>query len=111
MEFSLDKMHQDKSQRKSGRTVDAIVDAIGKLMVTQNEQVPFIVPYGNRIDYVTFLFRSICVDHFKETPVVKRQGQLEIKGYTSKIIIISESEWRIKGFGYRIDPTFDNTEE
>lgn len=109
MEYSLDQMHKIKGRldRRSGKTTDAVVDAIGKLMVTENETVPLVVAYLRDIWIVRDAFIDLCKNHFKETPILYRKNEFRIEGYSSTIIVFSFDEWERKKDGYNIIPTGD----
>jgi len=91
MAYSLEKMHEPKpyGKRRAGHTVDALVDAIGKIMVLQNERIPFVVKYIDRVRNKLPEFCRLCREHFKETPVSYSQYEYGLKGYTSRIEFIS----------------------
>lgn len=112
MYYSLEKMHEHKSadKRQNGKTVDAVVNAIGKLMVTEDTIIPFIVKWEIRRTHIASVFHSLCRDHFKVKPIM---GRIEfgIEGYSSKIMVMSEDHWN--DYSSRVhskscvDPTYD----
>jgi hypothetical protein len=110
MEYSIDKMHMEKhGLRREGKTVDAVVDIIGKIMVTENETFPFVIKYMNRTNHIRKEFVSLCINHFKVTPIKDTIWTLEIKGYSSRAIFIPIEKWERDYYTYNpnILPTFD----
>jgi len=107
MKVDIEKLHTPKYGRRSGKTVEAICDAIGKIFVTENKVIPFVVREINWMDHIKPMFRDICIDHFNEQPILKDQRTLMIKGYTSKIVFFSFDRWWQDGRGYDIQPTYD----
>ena len=107
--YSLDRMHEPKSlgERRNGKTVDAIVDVIGKLMVTENETIPFVLANFHRADFTMRMFIDICVKHFKLTPIIKDRYNWQIEGYSSRVKIFSETQGYEPLRGYSIEPTLD----
>lgn len=112
MYYSLEKMHEPKpcGERQNGKTVDAVVDAIGKLMVTEDTVIPFVVKWEIRRSHIAQVFRSLCRDHFKVKPIM---GRLEfgIEGYSSRIMVMSEDHWNDYASRLHskscIEPTYD----
>lgn len=50
MQYSIDQMHQPKpaNERRNGKTVDALADVIGKVMVTEDAAIPFVMKFLSR---------------------------------------------------------------
>lgn len=109
MQYSLEKMHEPKAygERQNGKSVDALVEAIGKLMVSDEEIVPFIVRFRDRVNHLRPMFESLCYEHFKEKPLFKSKFEWGIKGYSSIIRFISEEESYHKLRGLHIEPVYD----
>ena len=105
--YDLNKVHQEKAYnaRRVGKTVDAVMEAIGKIMVTENESIAFVITKMSGEDNIIRTFRDVCIEHFKETPVIEKRGELGIKGYTSKIYIITEDAYSKKMLAYRTNMT------
>ena len=105
--YSIERMHQIKgSGRQQGRTVDAVAEAIGKIMVTENEHISFVVAYMNRVSHIKKEFFELCKSHFNETPISYSQFEIGIKGYSSKIVFISNQDKR-RLLGSTIEPVYD----
>jgi hypothetical protein len=102
--YSIDKMHTIKIGRQSGKSVDAVVDAIGKLMVTEYDVIPFIIKRLDRSYNLRKIFIDLCINHFNVKPICK-QLIFGIEGYTSKIKFYSIGSKEV--LGYDIEPTFD----
>ena len=105
MKYSIDKIHQKKNlwERGNGKTVDVLMDAIGMVMVTENKVVPIVVPFLTWVYHYRKEFMDIVINHFNEEPVIKRQEEFLIKGYSSRIRLFSESQWeRWDGRGLNI---------
>ena len=95
MKYSIDKVHERKDpyERRNGKTVDVLMDAIGMVMVTENETVPIIVPRLDWSYHLRKMFIDIVINHFNDEPVIKTQEEFYIKGYSSRIRIFSEYQW------------------
>ena len=104
MKYSVEKMHEVKSGRRSGKSVDAIVDIIGKIFVTENETILLVVRSMDRADHLCNTFRDVCINHFHEYPIIKSKYEWKIKGYSSRIVIKTKDQ-DIRGFN--LDPTYD----
>lgn len=104
MKYSIEKMHEAKSSRRSGKSVDAIVDIIGKIFVTENETILLIVRSMDRADHLSHTFRDVCINHFHEYPIIKSPHEWRIKGYSSKIVIKTKDQ---DTRGYNLEPTYD----
>jgi len=86
--YDLDRLHDETpSGRGAGRTVTAIFDAIGKLMVTENKIIYYLVPEQHWEDHVIREFIKIVTEHFELDHVKFRRSEIGIKGYSSKIVI------------------------
>jgi hypothetical protein len=114
MTLDLDKLHEYKStrDRNNGKSVDAIVDVVGKVMVTQNMVVPFIIEKLDWERHLSPMFYNLVVDHFKEQPIIYgRDTWWGIEGYSTRVKLISDSSdksWRDQVRGYiTTTPTFD----
>lgn len=112
MKLDIDKLHKDylsKSYRRSGKTVDAIVDAIGKILATQYNIVPYFVREIDWDRHVTKTFFEVAKEVFNEEPY--RKGyDLGLLGYSTRIRIVSMkdsiSEDKLRGF-ITTDPIYD----
>lgn len=105
--YDLERMHQIKGGgRQQGRTVDAIAEAIGKIMVTENEHIPFVILYMDRCNHIKKEFFNVCKLHFNETPISHSQFEIGIKGYSSRIVFISSQDKR-RLLGSNIEPVYD----
>lgn len=105
--YDLDKIHQIKGGgRQQGRTVDAVAEAIGKIMVTENEHIPFVISYMDRVNHIKKEFFELCKSHFDETPISYSQFEIGIKGYSSRIVFISSQDKR-RLLGSTIEPVYD----
>lgn len=112
MKYSIDQLHTPKNvyERRNGKSVDAVMDVIGKLMTTHNETIPFVIQRADWIFHLDKLFVDICINHFNVKPIAVRRMKYEwrIDGYSSVIRIFSLSEYennRVRG--YSVIPTFD----
>ena len=109
MKYDIDKLHQPESgERRSGRTTRAIFDAIGKVMVTENETVIFVADRSEDFVFIRPMFCDIVINHFGMEPI-NGKHELGIKGYTSKIRMESSRKFELnqKFYGYDIIPTID----
>ena len=105
--YDLDRMHQIKGGgRQQGKTVDAVAEAVGKIMVTENEYIPFVVSYMDRVSHIKKEFFNLCKSHFDETPVSYSQFEIGIKGYSSRIVFISSQDKK-RLLGSNIDFVYD----
>lgn len=95
MKYSLDQMHEtkDKNKRRNGKTVDAIVAAIGSIMVTEKERIPFVVHSLNDLSYIREEFISLCYNHFDVYPKFDRSKEWGILGYSSTFFFVTLSQW------------------
>jgi hypothetical protein len=111
MSYDLEKMHEIKSrERRSGRTVDALVDVIGKIMVTENEVIPFVVKYMDRVRLKLPEFNRLCREHFGVRSKMLSQFEFGIEGYSSYVRFISVDLWetqKLRRFNPDIEPTYD----
>ena len=113
MTLDLDKLHEYKSgyQRHNGKSIDALVEIIGKVQVTQNMVVPFIIERLEWERHLSPMFHNLVVDHFNEWPIIRDRGMWwGIEGYTTTIKLISSKSgnWIDSVRGYNITtPTFD----
>jgi len=107
MKYSVEKMHEIKYGRRSGKSVDAMADLIGKIMVTENETIVLVVKMMNRADHLLQLFTDLCKNHFDETPIVKNKFEWGIRNYSSRIKVMNMQEWDKMQFWYQTIPTFD----
>jgi hypothetical protein len=108
--YSIDRIHTPKffHERRSGKTVDAIVDIIGKVMVTENARIFLVVSFIDRISYVRKMFNDICIEHFEEEPEFISQNEWGIKNYNSRIMVVSFFQWeKNHRDGMNLQPTFD----
>ena len=82
MKYSIDKIHQKKNlwEMGNGKTVDVLMDAIGMVMVTENQVVPIVVPFLTWAYHYRKEFMDIVINHFNEEPVIKKQDEFCIKG-------------------------------
>lgn len=94
MKYSIDRVHEIKemTQRGNGKTVDILMNAIGMIMVTENEIVPIVVYVMDRAINLKWTFIDIVINHFKEVPVINNYREFGIKGYSSKIRVYSFSQ-------------------
>ena len=105
MKYSIDKVHEEKSsERGNGKSVDLLMDAIGMIMVTENQVVPVIVPNLHWSVHLRKMFIDIAINHFNEEPIISRETEFSIKGYSSKIIVFSIDQWN-KGAGRGLSVT------
>jgi len=105
--YSIDRMHQIKGGgRQQGRTVDAVAQAIGKIMVTENKHIPFVVAYMDRVSHIKKEFFNLCKSHFNEVSISYSQFEIGIEGYTSRIVFISNQDKR-RLLGSTIEPIYD----
>ena len=107
MQLDLERVHNPKYGRRQGATVNALLDAMGKIMVTQNAVIPFVVKYMDRVVHKRKDFIQLCKDHFNEEPVFINNFNWGIKGYSSFIKFISIDMADEKLRGYFIEPTYD----
>jgi len=110
IKYDIDRVHSKKElfSRRSGNTVRAIMDVIGKIMVTDNETVVLVVKLRDRIRVTSDIFKDVCINHFNETPIMKHEDFWSIKGYSSNVKVISWYQFEQGGAdGYSALPTFD----
>ena len=107
MKYNLDILHSVKQGRRSGKTVSAIMDAIGTIMVTENEKIPFIISRMNRVADIKPIFHDICVSHFNEEPIFYDMFTFGIKGYSSTLHFIGLEQSREKLKGFKMIPIDD----
>jgi hypothetical protein len=93
MKYSLDRMHQLKTGRHSGRTVDVLVSGIGMIMVTHNETICLVVPSMSREENLKKEFSLLCKHHFQVVPKTRHAGQFSIYRYSSIIKIVTTEQW------------------
>lgn len=106
-EYDIDRVHQIKGGgRRQGKTVDAVMEAIGKIMVTENQRILFVVLTLDRAQHIIKEFFNVCKFHFNETPILHNQFEVGIKGYSSRIVFIS-SQSKDKLLGFNIEPVYD----
>lgn len=96
--YDVERMHIPKhyGDRRAGRTVDAIADAIGKLMVTDNETIPFVIRWMTRADHIIHEFKKMCREHYNEEPITYERYTIGIKGFSSRITFYSFDLWQDK---------------
>lgn len=110
MKYSLDKIHKQKDfrERGNGKTVDAVMNVIGLIMVTENKQIPFILEKIDWIRHVENFFVDICLNHFNVKPIKHQQLIWRIEGYTSHTRIYSLDDYlKDKVRGNVVAPIFD----
>jgi hypothetical protein len=108
--YSIEKMHEPKGGRRSGKTVDAVADIIGKIMVTENTVFPFVIKWMQRSQHITQTFEDLCRNHFNVKPIRDRRYTLEIEGYSSKAVFHTIEDWEDRAsmmYPPNIFPTFD----
>lgn len=110
MQYSLEQMHQPKpcGERRNGKTVDAIVDIIGKVMVTEHETIYLVLRLKDWERHAAQEFKMICFGYFDVIPNV---GKVEwkIQGYSSRVVTISIDQYDQDPWRYcrSTIPTFD----
>ena len=109
MKYSLDRIQKPGAERRGGYTTSKICSAIGCLMATDNHVVPYVVPYSRDWPHIRKEFFQIAEIHFNETPETNRQFELSIKGFSSKVLVVSQDMYdrgRCRGM-LTTDPIFD----
>lgn len=102
MNYSLEQMHKPKNgnERRNGKTVDALVTAIGSVMVTEKERIPFVIHYMKDISYIRNEFRMLCKQHFSVEPIFYKNDEWGIEGYTSRIFFKTLDQWERGNWKY-----------
>lgn len=107
MKYSIDQVHKEKNGfRGEGRTVDAVMELIGRIMVTENERIPVVLPEAIWMSNFKKVFIDVCIEHFKEEPIFEKATTLGIKGYTSNGFMVLQSD-RQALRGISQEPIFD----
>lgn len=92
--YSLERLHELKGwKRQEGRTTDAVFDIIGKIMATENEIIPFVVKYYDRVWYKVRMFEDIVFSHFHEKPKYYSKYEIGIEGYSSRVKFFSANNY------------------
>lgn len=110
MKIDLDKLHQEKHPaRRQGHTVDAVTEAIGKIMVTDNEVFLFVVPEMHWCYHAFSLFEDICYNHFGVIAHGRPSGEWRIQGYTSRVRVVTHERLGEQMRGRQTEPIFDKS--
>ncbi len=110
--YSLEQIHTDyinKHGRRTGKSVDALVDLIGKIMVTDNESFLLVVPWMSRSRHLMDEFGFLLREHYEEKPFYKDRYHWGIVGYTSiiSVVTLDDYERSCKYVHHITTPTFD----
>ena len=105
--YDLDLVQNPKNCRRGGLTTSLIMNAIGMLMVTDGETIPFIIATMDRTKSIKKIFTDICLSHFKEETIFYNEFRWGIKGYNSSIKFIGFEQQKKELIGLRIAPLVD----
>lgn len=94
MKYDIEQIHNVSGGRRSGKSVTAIMEIIGSILVTDNASIPFIIRKREWASHLRPMFEDIARDHFGETVTRGERFVWSIKGYTSKVHVFSLEQWQ-----------------
>lgn len=109
MKYDIEKLHTEKEGRRAGHTTDAVFNAIGCIMVSENETFLFVVPNFDWSHHVFAAFRDACIHHFNVKPTGLRLGFWGIEGYTSRVKLTTFDLYEQHSKGIHTEPIIDHS--